>query len=254
MKKISASQIKTSLGGGFLLLMAAFLIFSSYRAESVRRCSGVYIDLKGGEQIKMIDKEAVLSKITLGGTDLLDGKLLADIDLKELKSRISKIESIHSGKVYIDLNGALRVDLNVRKPVARILRGSSDFDRYIDENGVMFPASGLFTPTVLLMSGPYFNGKTTLDSDENSDLVLFVNQIVKDDFWSSLITHIEVGRNMEMVLSPLFGNNKIEFGKPENVENKLQRLLVYYENILPEKEWSDFERVIVKYDGQIVCK
>ena len=50
------------------------------------------------------------------------------------------------------------------------------------------------------------------------------------------------------------GKQKIEFGNPENVENKFFRLSVLVKKVLPSVGWNKYERVSLKYKDQIVCE
>ena len=137
--------------------------------------------------------------------------------------------------------------------MGRILSDTENPDRYIDAEGNIFPTSKHFSPTVLLISGSYANKVKNLNSEKNADLLSLINIINEDEFWSSQITQIEISEQKEINMIPLMGNNIIEFGKPENVAAKLDKLLIFYKQILPQKIWGDFSKISVKYKGQIVC-
>ncbi|MCY1373242.1 hypothetical protein D9M69_605030 [compost metagenome] len=124
----------------------------------------------------------------------------------------------------------------------------------MDEKGHFFPVSKNFTPTVLLLSGEFFRDRKGLESSQNKDLLDLVNTVTADEFWNAQITRIDVDRRKEVRMEPLLGENIIEFGKPEKVQTKLEKLMVFYKKILPLEQWSAFKHISVKYDGQIVCK
>jgi cell division protein FtsQ len=67
-------------------------------------------------------------------------------------------------------------------------------------------------------------------------------------------TQLDIDTNGDINVVPLVGNHIIEFGEPTNIENRLNRLKIFYNQILPVKGWDGFSSVSVKYDGQIVCK
>jgi len=107
---------------------------------------------------------------------------------------------------------------------------------------------------VLLLSGEFFRDKKGLESSKNKDLLNLVNTVTSDEFWNAQITRMDVDRRKEVMMEPLLGENIIEFGKPEKIPAKLEKLMVFYKKILPREQWSTFKHVSVKYDGQIVCK
>lgn len=254
MSKNKSYHIGTNVGAGLLIALAVFFIFSSAYTYPERRCTGVKVKISEGKALDMIDENDVKSWITLNGNDLFDGKLLAEIDLNEIENRLDKIKIVKESKAYIDLTGQLNIDVSLREPIARILSGSSSGDRFMDKEGVFFPVTGKYSPVVLLLSGSYFSIRKGLESKPNHDILNFVNKIVKDNFWNSQITQIDISRDKEMILYPLYGDNLIEFGKPEKVDSKLEKLFTFYNKIFPEQDWDEFDWVSVKYDGQIVCR
>ena len=46
----------------------------------------------------------------------------------------------------------------------------------------------------------------------------------------------------------------IEFGKPDNVEVKFKKLMVFYKEILPTRGWTRYERVNLEYEGQVIAE
>ena len=83
------------------------------------------------------------------------------------------------------------------------------------------------------------------------ELINFINN---DDFWKAQIAEIEIDASGEIVLWPQVTKQKIEFGAPDNIENKFKRLMVFYQEILPRNGWNSYTRVNLKYENQIVCE
>jgi len=40
----------------------------------------------------------------------------------------------------------------------------------------------------------------------------------------------------------------------ETIEEKFRKLMVFYKEILPQKGWTRYERVNLKYEGQVVAE
>lgn len=253
MKNIDFKKILYTLSGLSLAAVAVFLIFSSAKSNEIRRCEAVIINIKDDARQLLVKKTDVESWATQNNSEPLVGKTINEINLEGLERRVESSGMIKECEAYVDLKGNLILDVEVFKPVARILGGTTFPDRYMDESGRFFPISQNYTPTVMLVSGSYFNDRKGLESTKNQDLRNFINQITQDNFWNAQITRIDVSRNKEILMVPMLGNNLVEFGKPINVNTKLEKLMVYYKKILPQKQWSNFSKVSVKYDGQIVC-
>ena len=252
MKKIKS--ILNTLAGASLATLALLLVFSSARSDSERRCQGVIVHIEDEAKQLLVKQEDVEKWVTNNGNEPLAGLPVATIDLQLLERRVENSGIIRSCQAYFDLKGNLHLDVEVYTPVARILANSRFPDRYMDKNGHFFPVSKNFTPTVLLLSGEFFRDKKGLQSAKNRDLLELVNTITADEFWKAQVTRIDVDRHKEVRMEPLLGQNIIEFGRPEKIGVKLEKLLLFYQKILPREPWSTFQHVSVKYDGQIVCK
>jgi len=46
----------------------------------------------------------------------------------------------------------------------------------------------------------------------------------------------------------------VEFGAPEDYEAKFSKLMVFYKEILPQKGWTKYERVNLKFEGQVIAQ
>jgi cell division protein FtsQ len=252
MKNIKS--ILSTLGGLSLLALALFLMFSSAKSDEKRLCQGVVVRILDEDSQLLVKEADVLRWATSSGSEPLKGMNLQSINLKKLERRVENSGIIKDCQAYTDLHGNLILKVEVYKPLARIL-GSTRFpDRYMDENGRFFPVSKNYTPTVLLLSGTYFNKRKGLESAENQDLLQLIKTVATDEFWSAQITRMDVDAHKEVKLEPLLGEHIVEFGKPQKVKTKMDKLLVFYTKILPQDPWSKFQEVSVKYDGQIVCR
>lgn len=253
MKNFTFKKALYTLGGGSLALMAIFLMLSSAKSDSTRRCTGLIININETSKQLLVKPEDVKNWATLNGSEPFDGKVIQDIDLKAVERRVENSGIIKDCQAFIDLKGNLILNVDVLKPIARVIGNGHSPDRFMDKTGKFFPVSKNFTPTVLLLSGDYVTVRKGLESQKNQDLVQFINTITQDEFWSAQITRVDISKTKEIHLVPLLGENIIEFGKPEKVDTKLKKLLVFYKKIMPEELWSGFSRISVKYDGQIVC-
>lgn len=59
----------------------------------------------------------------------------------------------------------------------------------------------------------------------------------------------------EFVLVPLIGDQKIILGSTRHLDDKLNRLKIFYQKAMPATGWREYETINLKYNGQIVfCK
>ena len=97
--------------------------------------------------------------------------------------------------------------------------------------------------------------------EDFTKLINFVKYIEKDSFWGAEIVQIVASTmssgDLELELIPRTGDHVVEFGQVESVdeiEEKLDKLLAFYQNGLTNLGWESFSTISIKYKGQVVCR
>jgi hypothetical protein len=63
--------------------------------------------------------------------------------------------------------------------------------------------------------------------------------------------------DLELELIPRTGDHVVEFGQVgdvDEIEEKLDKLLAFYQNGLVNLGWESFSTISIKYKGQVVCR
>lgn len=235
--------------GGVLVLIA----FSTDSFTS-NRCKKIEVNIKNADEQFFINKKDIRALATKYGSDQLIGKRYEKIDLREIEQRVLRNRQIKSCQVFRGVEGTLNIDVEQHIPIARILMTNGREDVYVDADGSFFPLSDRYSARILLLSGEYFRNLSNLKSKRQEKSLQFINLINEDSFLKAQFTQLNIDDNGDISIVPLVGNHIIEFGEPTNIENRLNRLKIFYNQILPVKGWDGFSSVSVKYDGQIVCK
>lgn len=89
-------------------------------------------------------------------------------------------------------------------------------------------------------------------------LLNFVEQIEDDDFWRSEIVQIIVdttpGGALAVELVPRSGAFTIEFGEPDDVQGKLDKLMRFYRHGLQNIGWDRYSSINIACEGQVICR
>ncbi len=221
-----------------------------------RVCNKVLININNQLDNHFVDNTDVMRLLTDGFTRQLERALFADINVRQLEMKLLLNPYIREAEIYRDLRGHLLVQVDLRRPMARIVQ-SGGADAYIAEDGTILPVSDKFSARVLTISGNQVAALTATESIAHSDfrplyeLVAYIN---RHEFWRAQIAQIELLDKGEVRLWPQVTKQYIEFGKPEKLTDKFKRLRVFYKDILPRKGWNTYKRVNVKYSNQIICE
>jgi cell division protein FtsQ len=251
MKKFKKILTITGLLG--CLALGIFGIISATINQGSKRCKGINVTIKDNSSQFLVSDTDVKKWATNYGNEPLEGRIIRNIDLRNIEKKVLSSGYIRSCEAFFDVKGNINIETEVYKPVARVLMGGQIPDKLIDASGKVFPMSARFSPTLMLIGGEYFLELDNQKASKNADLIKFINYIANDDFWQAQITQISIDKNKEITLYPHMGEQTVEFGSPEKVEAKFDKLLTFYKSILPMSQWSSFKKISLKYESQIVC-
>ncbi|HVW15437.1 MAG TPA: hypothetical protein VHB54_16515 [Mucilaginibacter sp.] len=246
-KRILISSAWAVCLGGLAVLMS----FIEYKKAGVF-CKEVKIYIPGSQYF--IDKQEVEHILRIHSHQLV-GRNMESINLHELENRLRANPFIASAVVYADMDGIIRVEISQRQPIIHVMN-QFDQDFYIDQNGMKIPLSPNFTARVLVANGyieEVFGHKVdTLHTDVARELYKTADFIRRDSLWSAQIAEIFVNQGHEMELIPRVGNNRILLGNADSLQQKFDRLLVFYKKAMPQVGWDRYKIINIKYANQVV--
>ena len=238
------------------LLVVVVIIAFTERKQDLVSIRDVSVKIYNSENNHFLDESDVMSLMQVNLSNIRGAKS-TDVNLKAIEKKIKKDSFIKEAELYTDLKGNLIVGVELRRPVARIIRNDGP-DGYIAEDGTVMPVSEKFTARVVLISGPYvrkiLQQRNLNQTDEGVRLLNLLSEIREDEFWNAQIAQMDIDSKGKVTLLPQIGNERIEFGTPENEDVKLRKLKIFYKEILPRTGWNKFRRVNLEYEGQIVAE
>ncbi len=207
-------------------------------------CEKILIDIDYSEGYFFVESEDVAAMIAEDGIELL-GKPISAINFQMLESLISSSPHVKNVQVYSLISGDLKIEINQRTPLLRVMPISmSGF--YLDDDGARMELSNSYTARVTLANG-------YIKEDMLNDLFLLATFVNKNKFWQSQVQQIYVDSAQQILLIPRVGRHKIILGEVKNLEDKFGRLLALYKDGLNKIGWNKYRTIDLSYAGQIVC-
>ena len=243
---------------GFVLAVLAFALWSfAGKRQRSRVVNKIDIQIENEAENHFVNAAEIESSITLGKNNMVHMRWFDSVSLYKMERKIEKIDFVKKAQVSHDLGGNLSIRVFLVKPIARIISGGSDLDRYLGSEGEVLPTSEKYASKVITIDGPgsrklaYQHTQKDTSANQIIDMVQFIES---DPFWKAQIAHIYLDQNGEVTLYPQVGQQLIEFGQPTNVKAKFKKLLAFYERIAPVKGWSNYQKISIKFRNQIVCQ
>ena len=194
------------------------------------------------------------------------GTPVLSINTKNIEQKLRQYASVKNAEVFVTLEGDIRVEIDQRNPIVRVVnkRGQS---YYIDQEGTIMQLSSKYSSHVLIANGNIVehyevNRTREIYCDNNEkwaknhlmcDLYELSKFIYEDDFWRAQIEQIYVNDESEFDLIPRVGAHIIYFGGIENYKTKFRNLRAFYLQGLNNVGWNKYEKISLKFDNQVIC-
>ncbi len=245
----------------FIAGLFALVSFAGLKNQS-KNCRNFIVLLD--EQMSFVDSARVVTQV-YAQFDSLPGQQLNHISLEDIEAFINQMHYVRQNDVYLTVDGDIVTSIIQRKPVARIINNYNE-SFYIDDEGKLLKTSPYYTARVPVVAGyieTRFSTLVDLFSEENSnqeksvkilrDVFFLLDHISQDPFLKAWIDQIYITRNGEFEMIPKNGSHTIEFGRLDYMEEKFEKLVLFYQNGLSQKGWNHYQRVNLKFKNQIVC-
>ena len=222
-----------------VLLTGGLYVFGSHRNEQ-RLVTDVTVQFDD-ESKPFVTRESV-NKLLIQSGVALTKTSKEKLALKEIESQVNAHPLVKNSEVYVNMDGSLGVDVQQRKPVARV-SGETPF--YIGEEGEVMPLSTNFSARV-----PLVTGVSKADAKEVYELITFIRE---DEFLKKHIVGIKKNENGEYILSPRIYDYKLRLGKVDKLPLRFNNYKAFYKKAHNDQTLKQCNMITLKYDNHVVC-
>ena len=240
-------MLKKILGILAALVVLAYLIFAIVQFSGepgTQKCREVVIQVMDSTDRQYVSAPEVMKLLQLNNLGLV-GQRLDQIRYRRVEYVVSVMRMVRRVECFSTNSGKVVIQIWQYSPILRVMQEQGNF--YVDATGQRLEISFNSAANVLVASG------SIRDSVYIRRLYRMALLLRQDPFWEAQIVQIFVKPNGEWILVPRVGDYEIEFGLPNDVEDKLERLKLFYEKALPKAGWEKYSSISVKYRKQIIC-
>ncbi len=261
-KKIALITLWSLLAAGLLISMG----FVNKEQDSLL-CKSLDIKVNQDGDLYFLNKMDIAELIHQRGDSIVN-QPKATVNIVAIENALNSHENIADARVYVTIDGRVKVDVKQRRPLLRVINTIDD-SYYIDDEGKLMPLSDKYTTRVLIANGNISDSYVMHYKRSVKDMVkdnkagknsmldeLYAMGVYIDanPFWKAQIQEIYINEDKDMELVPLAGNQKIIFGDTSAMEEKFNKLLIFYQQGLNTTGWWDKYSIInLKFKNQIVC-
>ena len=240
--------------------------FVSDRQRFVKGKTPEVIISQDGEN-NFVEEEDILNFLE-DRNDTLAGQPLHEINVYELEQALNAHPSIAQADVAVNVNGDVTIRVAQRKPIVRVINTSGE-SYYLDNKAMLMPLAGHYTARVLVVNGliteqyaQFYNIPVSQIMKDSAlraasvldDIYELAAYIAADSLMNALITQAYINSDREIELYPAVGNQRIIFGRAENIAEKFEKLRIFYaEGLNSSNSWDKYSVINLKYREQVVC-
>lgn len=232
-----------------VIVLAGYLGYSvlamTDRHEDTRLCRGVDLHITDSLHFDLINEDMVLAVLQEHSVDPV-GLPLDEIDPEKIEATLLMHPLVGKAQCYKTGGDMLRINLSSKVPLVRVINNRGN-DFYVDSRGEILSQRSLAVQ--LPVATGYIDRRFAAN-----ELLQVVRALDRSEFWKAQIEQINVTRDGQIELVPRVGDHLLILGTADDVEDKLERLLNFYEKGLDKVGWNKYRSISVAYDGQVVCK
>lgn len=232
-----------------------FLLASGIRSKGERQCKAVDITIQGVSNNFFVDKKDIINAITVSEAANPVGRATGSFNLKKLEAELEKNIWIQSAELFFDNNEVLKVMVQEREPIARVFCVTGN-TFYIDNDLAMLPLSDKFSARLPVFTGFPSDRKVLSKADSSllGDVRTISLALQKDSFSMAMVEQVDITAQRMFEMIPKIGNQLIVFGDATDVDAKLQKLKLFYKEIMMKAGWNNYSVINVQYKNQVVAK
>ena len=246
-KKILFLALTLTACSGLVVLLVAAIGRRNHEL-----CKDYVISIQGARNNLFINEKDIKKLLNSATNGKIKGAAITDFNLRKLEQLLEVNAWVKDANLYFDNREVLHISIEEKEPVARIFTTAGK-SFYIDNEGEKMPLSELMSARVPVFTN--FPDKRVLSTKDTlllTDIIKAASFILNDSFWMAQTEQIDIteDRNFEMI--PTIGNHIVKLGKGDEIDKKLHRLLIFYQQVLSKTSFDRYNSVDVQFAGQVI--
>ena len=174
----------------------------------------------------------------------LDTLKRKNLNTREVERTLNSCNRVERSSCLILNDGTLYVEVDPIEPVARIFDSKGSV--YVNSTGKRIEASPSYHVDV-----PVVTTVSVADTAMVRKLLPILREIKTNPQANALIASLHIDGRGDIIIIPNVLGHVINFGDTTQIQNKIDRLHVFYRDVLPVKGWNAYDTISVKWSGRI---
>jgi cell division protein FtsQ len=252
----------------WILFMAAFIFSMGFvqKEKDEMLCKALVINIDDSTENGFVEQSDIEEIIRHKSGNVTE-KPMNRINTALLESVINNNPFVLNAEVFSTIEGRLVVEVKQRNPVVRIINSFNE-SFYIDEQGKFMPLNNKYAARIPVANGNITTREvegrirmmtegekkdTSFHPTELENIFMMADYINHHEFWNAQVEQIYLNGDKEFELIPRVGNQTIIFGDGKNLENKFDKLFLFYKDGMSKSGWNQYSTINISFKDQVVC-
>lgn len=259
----------------WLQIIALLLIFSGtivllivgHQQEGDMKMNAPHIQIEVQDGIALLTETEVAEELKMNR--FYDKEMTKnDLKIPAIESFLNEMNEVKTAHVYTDIGSEWYVEVQTRRPVARIMLNNND-DFYLDNENKIMDLSHYARPKTLAFTGleavfdedvhygEIINNDSLKTKYKLDEIYRISSYVCNSAFYDAQIVQVHYTADDGFIMIPRVGQQEIVFGdaqSDEMVRQKFQKLTTFYDEVIPYEGWGRYKSINLKFENQIVAK
>ncbi len=227
-------------------------LLSASNIEDKKTLTGVDVNITNGDKYKFLDNDMVKSiAITDRHVDVLHMPV-NKLDIQRMEYILTANPWVANAQAYIDNQNVLHLNVTQRAPVARVFEDNGG-SYYLDTSLAQMPISKQYTYYTTIVTNVPQMHDDSISRSIKGQVVALVRFVEQNSFWRAQIAQIAMDSSYSFQLVPVLGNHIILLGDTTDMKEKFDNLLLFYKKIMTHIGWDKYQRLDLRFKGQVVA-
>ncbi len=242
----------------------SWILFIANKTRSQRICKEILYSIDAvREKEVFLEKDDIIPLLNMSKNNP-KGKSAQALKIAALEHDLKQYPYIKTLHAFVLMNGNMLVKMEQKNPLIRV-NNIFGQDFYIDEDGICIPVSDKYSARAVFVNGniaeKFSANANVYEKNENGEYIYtwlrkiyeLAKILQKDSFFSAFIEQIYVDAQQEIELIPKLGNQYIQLGNMDMLNDKLDRIYYFYTEGIKKSGWDKYYKINVKYKNQVIC-
>ena len=242
---MSRRTIITAVAACLVVAYIFVVVPVTIKAERNDTFSGLSIKINDPNGTGFL-KESDIREIVESYCVNFDSLRRKDLNTLALQKMLNTNNRVENSTCNILNDGTLAINIDPINPVARVFDSKGSV--YINAVGKRVPARPSFHIDV-----PVVTTDLVADSAMMQKLLPVLRSIKENSLANALVSSLRIDKRGDIIIIPNVVGHVINFGDTTLIDNKFDRLSIFYHKVMPVRGWDAFDTISVKWDGRVIA-